>query len=169
MHTNQDTLLTDPKLFSNTYISELAWREFWQHIAHHFPFARYLEFQEKRRDLQWVNNPERFDHRKNGTTGYPIVDAGMRQLKATNRMHNRVRMIVASFLTKDLLIDRRRGEQHFADYLIDYDQNVNIGNRQRAASVGADPKPLRIFSPIRQSQRFDPQAEYILKRCPELR
>jgi deoxyribodipyrimidine photo-lyase len=92
----------------------------------------------------------------------------MRQLREQNWIHNRVRMIVASFLTKDLLIDRRAGEQHFADYLIDYDRNVNIGNRQRSASVGADPKPLRIFSPILQAQRFDPDAVYIKKWIPEL-
>ena len=92
----------------------------------------------------------------------------MRQLKAENRMHNRVRMIVASFLTKDMLIDRRWGEKHFADLLVDYDRNVNIGNRQWSASVGADPKPLRIFNPILQSKRYDPLAKYILKRIPEL-
>lgn len=93
----------------------------------------------------------------------------MRQLKEHNRIHGRVRMIVASFLTKDLLIDRRRGEKHFADYLLDYDENVNIGNRQRSASVGADPKPLRIFNPILQSQKYDPHAQYIKQRLPELK
>jgi deoxyribodipyrimidine photo-lyase len=93
----------------------------------------------------------------------------MKQLKQENRMHGRVRMIVASFLTKDLLLDRRLGEAHFARYLLDYDTNVNIGNWQWSASVGADPKPLRIFNPILQSQRFDPQAEYILNYIPELK
>jgi deoxyribodipyrimidine photo-lyase len=93
----------------------------------------------------------------------------MRQLKTENRMHNRVRMVVASFLCKDLLSDRRYGEEHFAQYLLDYDMNVNIGNRQWAASVGADPKPLRIFNPSLQSQRFDPEAAYIRKRIPELK
>ena len=83
-------------------------------------------------------------------------------------MHGRVRMIVASFLCKDLLIDRQRGEQHFANYLLDYDEAVNMGNRQWSASVGADPKPLRIFNPILQSQKFDPQATYIKTRLPEL-
>jgi len=97
-----------------------------------------------------------------------MVDAAMIQLKQKNRMHGRARMLVASFLTKHLLIDRRRGEQHFARYLIDYDRNVNIGNRQRSASVGADPKPLRIFSPIIQAQKFDPKAIYIKQYLPQL-
>lgn len=135
----------------------------------HFPETRLVEFLEKRRKLAWDNNEKYFKARQDGKTGYPIVDAGMRQLKEENWMHNRVRMIVASFLTKDLLIDRRRGEKHFANYLLDYDENVNIGNRQRTASVGADPKPLRIFSPIRQSERFDPDCIYIKKRLPELK
>ncbi len=153
---------------AQVYISELAWREFWQHIYFNFSYSREVEFQEKRRHIKRDNNIEFFEARKNGMTWYPIVDAGMRQLKAENRMHNRVRMVVASFLTKDLLIDRRRGEKHFADYLLDYDTNVNIWNRQRAASVWADPKPLRIFSPMLQSSRFDAQCEYIKKRIPEL-
>lgn len=97
-----------------------------------------------------------------------MVDAGMRQLVEEKRMHNRVRMVVASFLTKDLLIDRKRGEQFFANHLLDYDANVNIGNRQRSASVWADPKPMRIFSPMLQSQRFDPTCAYIKKYIPEL-
>jgi deoxyribodipyrimidine photo-lyase len=92
----------------------------------------------------------------------------MRQLKEENWMHGRVRMIVASFLTKDLHVDRKIGEEHFRDYLIDYDTNVNIGNRQWSASVGADPKPLRIFNPILQSERYDPLAKYIKKRVPEI-
>ncbi len=149
-------------------ISELAWREFWYHIAYHFPYARQLEFQEKRRGLAWENNTEHFDARKEGKTWYPIVDAWMRQLLQEWWMHNRVRMIVASFLTKDLRIDRRRGERHFANYLLDYDAQVNAWNRQRSASVWADPKPLRIFSPLLQSKRFDPDAIYIKRYCPEL-
>ncbi len=156
---------------ADVIVSELAWREFWQHISYRFPattYGDYQAFQDKRKWIVRENNKERYERRKNGTTWYPIVDAGMRQLKAENRMHNRVRMIVASFLTKDLLIDWRRGEKHFADLLIDYDRNVNIGNRQRSASVWADPKPLRIFNPILQSGRYDPLAEYILRRVPEL-
>lgn len=151
-----------------TYISELAWREYRQHTAHHFPESRIMEFQEKRRKIARDNNKKFFKARCEGRTGYPMVDAGMRQLVTEKRMHNRVRMVVASFLTKDLLIDRRRGEQFFAQHLLDYDANVNIGNRQRSASVWADPKPIRIFSPMLQSQRFDPECKYIKKYIPEL-
>ena len=153
----------------DVFVSELVWREFWQHIAYHFPFARAHSFQEKRRWIQRENKKEWFDARCEWRTWYPLVDAGMRQLRQEYRMHNRVRMVVASFLTKDLLIDRSRGEQEFARYLIDYDKNVNVGNRQRSASVWADPKPLRIFNPSLQAQRFDPQAIYIKKYVPELR
>ncbi len=153
----------------NTYISELAWREFWYHIIHHFPECREIEFQKKRRGLKWENNEEHLEAWKEGRTGYPIVDAGMRQLKEEGWMHGRVRMIVASFLTKDLLIDWRYGDRHFYDYLVDYDENVDIGNWQWSASVGADPKPLRIFNPILQSQRFDPECVYIKKYIPELK
>lgn len=152
----------------NSLISELARREYRQHIAHHFPESRELEFQEKRRHIPRDNNEVLFKARCEGRTGYPMVDAGMRQLVQEKRMHNRVRMIVASFLTKDLLIDRRWGEQFFAQHLLDFDENVNINNRQRSASVGADPKPIRIFSPMLQSQRFDPNCTYIKNYIPEL-
>ncbi len=156
------------KEWAHTYISELAWREFWQHIYYHFPHTRTLEFQEKRKNIVWDNNEKYFEAWKNGETWYPMVDAWMRQLKAENRMHGRNRMVVASFLTKDLLIDWRWWEKYFAEMLIDYDTNVNIGNRQWSASVWADPKPLRIFSPMLQSERFDPDCIYIKKRIPEL-
>lgn len=156
------------KEWAQTYISELAWREFWQHIYYHFPHTRTLEFQEKRQNITWDNNEKYFEAWKNGMTWYPMVDAWMRQLKAENRMHGRNRMVVASFLTKDLLIDRRWWEKYFAEMLIDYDTNVNIWNWQWSASVGADPKPLRIFSPMLQSERFDPDCEYIKKWIPEL-
>lgn len=162
------TVTMNKKIFVHTYISELAWREFWQHIAFYFPESWECEFLEKRRWLARVNNKERFEHRKDWTTWYPIVDAAMKQLKAEQWMHWRCRMIVASFLTKDLLIDRRRWEEHFKNYLLDYDKAVNMGNRQRSASVWADPKPLRIFSPLLQSKRYDPDAIYIKKWLPEL-
>lgn len=154
--------------WAQTYISELAWREFWQHIYYHFPHTRTDEFQEKRQNIVWVNNKTYFEAWKNWMTWYPMVDAWMRQLKAENRMHGRNRMVVASFLTKDLLIDRRWWEKYFAEMLIDYDTNVNIGNWQWSASVWADPKPLRIFSPMLQSERFDPDCTYIKKWIPEL-
>ncbi len=149
-------------------IKELGWREFWQHIMHYFPYVKESEFQAKRRTVKRENNNERFNARKEWKTWYPLVDAAMRQLKQENRMHNRVRMVVASFLTKDLLIDRRWWEAHFAKYLLDYDRNINIWNWQRSASVWPDPKPLRIFNPILQSKRFDPWVDYILKYVPEL-
>lgn len=150
------------------YVSELAWREFWQHIAHYFPETMQIEFQEKRRNIQWVNDESQFQAWCEGRTGYPIVDAAMKQLVTENWMHWRARMIVASFLTKDLLIDWRWGEEYFARYLLDYDRNVNMWNWQRSASVGADPKPLRIFSPILQAQRFDTSGEYITHYLPQL-
>ncbi|MBS8121602.1 cryptochrome/photolyase family protein [Candidatus Vampirococcus lugosii] len=154
---------------NDVYLSEIAWREFWNHIAINFPWTLDLEFLEKRRGISWENDQTLFDAWQEGKTGYPMVDAGMRQLKEENWIHNRVRMVVASFLSKDLLIDRRYGEKYFEKYLIDYDRNVNIGNWQWASSVGADPKPLRIFNPMLQSQRFDPNCEYIKKYIPELR
>jgi deoxyribodipyrimidine photo-lyase len=154
---------------ANTFTSELAWREFWYHIMHYCPETRELEFQEKRRGIKWMNKEKWYEAWKEGRTGYPIVDAGMRQLKEEGWIHNRVRMIVASFLTKDLLIDWRWGDKHFFHSLVDYDENVDIGNWQWAASVGADPKPLRIFNPILQSHKFDPECKYIKKYVPELK
>ncbi|MEK7431734.1 MAG: deoxyribodipyrimidine photo-lyase [Cyanobacteriota bacterium] len=154
---------------SPVFSSEIAWREFWYHIMHHFPETYNLEFQEKRRNIKWINNENHLEAWKEGKTGYPLIDAGMIQLKEEGWMHNRVRMVVASFLTKDLIIDWREGEKHFAKYLIDYDENVNIGNWQWGASVGADPKPLRIFSPFIQSEKFDPECVYIKKYIPELK
>jgi len=153
---------------SHTYVSELAWREFWQHINYYFPYTKKYEFQEKRRNIAWRNDKILFEKWCNGETGYPIVDAAMKQLKETNWMHWRARMIVASFLTKDLLIDWRLWEAHFQKYLLDYDENVNFGNWQWSASVWADPKPLRIFSPILQSQKFDKNAKFIRKYLPSL-
>jgi deoxyribodipyrimidine photo-lyase len=152
----------------NHYISELAWREFWYHIMYYFPETAMIEFQEKRRHINRSRDPELLYKREMGQTGYPIVDAAMHQLRTENRMHGRARMIVASFLTKDMLIDWRLGEKVFSKYLIDYDFAVNIWNRQWSASVWADPKPLRIFNPILQSQKFDPQLIYINKYIPEL-
>ena len=116
-------------------LSELGWRDYWNHIAIHFPYVRTDSFQEKRRNIKRDNDPILFKARCEGHTGYPIVDAGMRELVQTKYMHNRVRMVVASFLTKDLLIDRKRGEKFFAQHLLDYDSNINNGNRQWSASV----------------------------------
>lgn len=153
----------------NQFVKELSWREFWYHIKENFNNFNNLEFQEKRRGIQWINNEKLFDAFINATTGYPIIDAAINQLKRENWMHGRARMIVASFLTKDLLIDWRWGERFFMEYLLDYDEAVNTGNWQWSASVGPDPKPMRIFNPILQSKKFDPNALYIKKYLPELK
>lgn len=147
---------------------ELAWREFWTHILYHFPRTKEEAFQEKRRGIAWKKDKKKLQAWKDGKTGYPVIDAAMRQLNQENWMHNRARMFVASFLTKDLLIDWREGEKYFSEKLLDYDEAVNIGNWQWSASVGADPKPMRIFSPLLQAERFDPKAKYIKKYIPEL-
>lgn len=150
------------------YISELAWREFWWHIYYNFPHTKTLEFQEKRRHIVWSQDKQTFEKWCKWETGYPIVDAAMKQLNETNWMHGRARMVVASFLTKDLLIDWRLWERYFKEKLLDYDEGVNLWNWQWGASVWADPKPLRIFSPLLQSEKFDPKATYIRKYIPEL-
>lgn len=155
-------------LVNQSFISELAWREFWQHINHFFPEIKKIEFQENKRHIQWEKDDFLFQRWCEGKTGYPIVDASIKQLLETNWMHGRSRMIVASFLTKDLHIDWRLGEAFFKKHLLDYDENVNFGNWQWSASVWADPKPLRIFNPILQSEKFDPQAKFIKKYIPEL-
>ena len=152
----------------SSYISEIAWREFWAHIYHYFPATRDEEFQEKRRHIAWSQDTEMFEKWCQWETGYPIIDAAMKQLNETNWMHGRARMIVASFLTKDMHIDWRLWEKYFKEKLLDYDEAVNLWNWQWSASVGADPKPLRIFNPILQSEKFDPEARYIKKYLPEL-
>lgn len=156
------------KQVSESYISELAWREFWQHINYYFPETKEIEFQERKRHIKWRHNEFLFEKWCNWETWYPIVDAAMKQLIETNWMHGRARMIVSSFLTKDLLIDWRWWESFFKKHLLDYDENVNYWNWQWWASVWADPKPLRIFNPILQSQKFDPQAKFIKKYIPKL-
>ncbi|MCO5144001.1 MAG: DNA photolyase family protein [Oligoflexia bacterium] len=151
------------------YVKELAWREFYYHILFHQPEVEAKEFQVKYENLNWENNKEFFEKWKEGKTGFPIIDAGMRQLKTTGWMHNRVRMIVASFLTKDLLIDWRWGERYFMEQLLDGDLAANNGGWQWAASTGCDPQPyFRIFNPWLQSKKFDPDGEYIKKYVPEL-
>lgn len=159
----------EAKWISDSFISELAWREFWQHINYYFPHTKELEFQEKRRNIAWKNDEELFEKWCNWETWYPVIDAAMKQLVETNWMHWRARMVVASFLTKDLLIDWRLWEKFFKKHLLDYDENVNFWNWQWSASVWADPKPLRIFSPILQSTKFDKDAKFIKKYLPELK
>jgi len=153
---------------NSQYVKELAWREFWYHIKLNFPLMRDLEFQEKRRGIQWKGDDKFLEAIRSAETGYPIIDAAIRQLISEGWMHNRARMILASFFTKDLLLDWRLGEGFFKEHLLDYDEVVNIGNWQWNASVGPDPKPLRIFNPILQAQRFDPEATFIKGYIPEL-
>lgn len=152
------------------FLKEIVWREFYYHILYHRPEVENEAFIAQYRDIQWENKESRYQAWMEGKTGYPIVDAGMRELKATGWMHNRVRMIVASFLTKDLLIDWKWGENYFMKQLLDGDLACNNGGWQWAASTGCDPQPyFRIFNPLLQSQKFDPTGDYIRKFVPELR
>ncbi len=154
---------------SDTYLSELIWRDFYSQILYHFPHVSKGSFRPEYDKIEWRNNELDFEAWKNGMTGYPIVDAGMRELNNTGHMHNRVRMIVASFLTKHLLIDWRWGEAYFAEKLLDFDLASNNGGWQWAAGCGTDAAPyFRIFSPDAQTDRFDKQLVYIKKWIPEL-
>ena len=152
---------------SQQWLNELIWREFFMMILFHFPRVVSESFKKEYDNIQWRNNEKEFKAWCNGTTGYPIVDAGMRELNETGFMHNRVRMIVASFLTKDLLIDWRWGEAYFAEKLADYELSSNNGNWQWAAGCGCDAVPyFRIFNPFVQAKRFDPKLLYIKKWIP---
>lgn len=154
---------------NETFLNELIWRDFYQMILWHFPEVVYNSFKKEYDNIQWRNNEKEFEAWCNGETGYPIVDAGMRELNATGYMHNRVRMIVASFLTKHLLIDWRWGEAYFAKKLLDYDLAANNGGWQWAAGSGCDAAPyFRIFNPYLQTQKFDAKLTYIRKWIPEL-
>ena len=154
---------------NETFLNELIWRDFFMMILSHFPRVVNSSFKEEYDRITWRNNEEEFARWCSGTTGYPIVDAGMRELNTTGFMHNRVRMITASFLTKHLLIDWRRGEAYFAEKLLDYDLAANNGNWQWAAGCGCDAAPyFRIFSPQRQTEKFDPKGDYIRQWVPEL-
>jgi len=155
---------------ASKFLRELIWREFYYHIIWHFPNVEREAFNEKYRKIQWENDKKLFEAWKQGLTGFPVVDAAMRQLKTTGWMHNRARMIVASFLTKDLLIDWRWGEAWFMNQLLDGDLAPNNGGWQWAASTGCDAQPyFRIFNPVLQSQRFDPNGDYIRQYVPELK
>ena len=151
-----------------TWQKELAWREFYQHCLYFFPELEQGAYRPAFKNFPWENNPEYFQAWCQGKTGYPIVDAAMRQLNETAWMHNRCRMIVASFLTKDLIIDWRWGEKYFMQTLFDGDLAANNGGWQWSASSGMDPKPLRIFNPASQAQKFDSEAEYIRQWLPEI-
>jgi deoxyribodipyrimidine photo-lyase len=153
----------------HTLINELHWRDFFTHIAIAHPYVFTHAFKKKFNSLPWSNDNKLFESWCKGQTGFPIVDAGMRELNTTGYMHNRVRMIVASFLVKDLHVDWKWGERYFASKLVDYDPCVNNGNWQWAASTGADSQPyFRIFNPWLQQKKFDPECLYIKKWIPEL-
>ena len=152
------------------WLNELIWRDFYFQILHHQPYvAEGKAFKAEFESLQFPNNVDYFKAWCDGKTGYPLVDAAMRQLNNTGFMHNRLRMVAASFLVKDLLIDWRWGERYFAEKLIDFDFSANNGGWQWAASTGCDAQPwFRIFNPVTQSERFDPQGKFIRKYVPEL-
>lgn len=154
---------------SLTFAKELIWREFFMQILWHFPRVVNENFKTKYNGIQWLNSENDFERWCQGNTGYPMVDAGMRELNATGFMHNRVRMVVASFLCKHLLIDWRWGEAYFAARLNDYELASNNGNWQWAAGTGCDAAPyFRVFNPASQATKFDPKFEYIKKWVPEI-
>jgi deoxyribodipyrimidine photo-lyase len=154
---------------NEVFWSELIWREFFMQILFHFPHTTHRSFRPKYDRIEWRNDPSEFQKWCDGQTGYAFVDAGMRELNTTGFMHNRVRMLVASFLCKHLLIDWRLGEAYFAEKLLDFDLSANVGNWQWAAGSGVDAAPyFRIFNPMTQIDKFDKQKEYISKWVPEL-
>ncbi len=154
---------------NQAFLNELIWREFFMQILWHFPHTSTKSFKPQYDDIQWENNDIKFQKWCSGNTGYPLVDAGMRELNQTGYMHNRVRMVVASFLCKHLLIDWRWGESYLANKLLDYEQSSNVGNWQWAAGSGVDAAPyFRIFNPTTQIQKFDKAHHYIKKWVPEL-
>ncbi len=162
-------LAADAKELNPILLNELIWREFYQMILFHYPQVVNTSFKAQYDKIKWRNNEKEFEAWCNGQTGYPIVDAGMRELNETGYMHNRVRMITASFLTKHLLIDWRWGEAHFAKKLLDYDLAANNGGWQWAAGSGCDAAPyFRIFNPYLQTEKFDKDLTYIRKWVPEL-
>jgi deoxyribodipyrimidine photo-lyase len=152
-----------------TWQKELIWREFYYHALYHFPQLAEGPYRPQWQQFPWENNEVYFEAWCEGKTGYPIVDAAMRQLNQTGWMHNRCRMIVANFLTKDLIVDWRWGEKYFMQHLIDGDLASNNGGWQWSTSSGMDSRPLRIFNPITQTQKYDPEAEYIRAWLPEIR
>ncbi|HRG59808.1 MAG TPA: deoxyribodipyrimidine photo-lyase [Bacteroidia bacterium] len=161
-------LVEKAKLLNETWLNELIWREFYMMILYHFPYVVGNSFKPAYDHIPWLNNELHFKLWCEGKTGYPIVDAGMRELNQTGFMHNRVRMITASFLTKHLLIDWRWGEAYFAKKLLDFELSSNNGGWQWSASCGCDAAPyFRVFNPHEQTKKFDPQLKYIKRWIPE--
>lgn len=162
-------LALQTKELSNTYLNELIWREFYHMILFHFPkVGMGKAFKQEYDNIEWRKDNGEFEKWCNGQTGYPIVDAGMRELNETGFMHNRVRMVVASFLSKHLLLDWRLGEAYFAEKLLDFDLAANNGGWQWAAGSGCDAAPyFRIFNPYLQTKKFDPDLTYVKKWVPE--
>lgn len=152
---------------NDTWLSQLIWREFFTAILYHYPYSARLCFKKEYEKIAWRNDESEFEKWCKGETGYPLVDAGMRELNETGYMHNRVRMVVASFLVKHLLIDWRWGEAYFAQKLNDYDLALNVGNWQWAAGCGCDAAPyFRIFNPTEQQKKFDKEGHYIKRWIP---
>lgn len=157
------------KELSDTFLNELIWRDFYSMVLYQYPHVVEGPFRKKYEDIPWRNNEDEFEKWKNGMTGIPMVDAGMRQLNEIGYMHNRVRMIVASFLTKNLLINWQWGEAYFAEKLLDYELASNNGGWQWAAGTGTDAAPyFRIFNPLTQQKKFDKNNKYVSKWIPEL-
>jgi deoxyribodipyrimidine photo-lyase len=153
-----------------TWLSEIIWRDFYHTILDAYPYVEKQCFRSEYDKINWLGKLSDFQKWCEGKTGYPIVDSAMRCLNATGLMHNRLRMVVASFLTKTLLINWQLGEKYFAEKLLDFDLAANNGGWQWSASTGVDAQPyFRIFNPYNQSKKFDPQGEFIKRWCPELR
>lgn len=160
-------LVSQAQKTNEKYLNELIWREFFMSILYHYPNTATENFHQKYNNMQWRNNEEEFQLWCEGKTGFPLIDAGMRELNETGLMHNRVRMVVANFLTKLLLIDWRWGEEYFALKLLDYEMSSNVGNWQWASGTGVDAAPyFRIFRPDMQVERFDKDLKYIKKWIP---
>ena len=163
--------LADRASASGAFVRQLCWRDFYAHVLLHNPGNAHGAYQEGMDKLEWDDDEDAFAAWCEGRTGYPVVDAAMRQLRATGWMHNRGRLIVGSFLTKDLHIDWRRGEAHFMRWLLCGDEAQNNGNWQWISSVGVDPAPYfrRMYNPATQQERHDPDGEYVRRWVPELR
>ena len=155
---------------ADAFVRQLAWRDFYAHVLLHHPGNAERAYKPQFDDLQWAEDGESLDAWREGRTGFPVVDAGMRQLLAVGWMHNRARLITASFLTKDLHIDWREGERHFMRHLLCGDEAQNNGNWQWITSIGVDPAPYfrRMYNPMTQQMRHDPDGEYVRRWCPEL-